>query len=43
MNAYIGYLLCQYNSLKLLELILIALMVTMFYILIITVIVQGIQ
>ena len=43
MNAYVGYLLCQYSSLKLLELILIALMVTMFYILIITIVIQGIQ
>ena len=43
MNAYVEYLLCQYSSLKLLELILIALMVAMFYILIITVVIQGIQ
>ena len=43
MNVYMGYLLCQYSSLKLLELILIALMVAMFYMLIIVVVIQGIQ
>ena len=43
MNAYMGYLWCQYSSLKLLELILIALMVAMFYMLIIVVVMQGIQ
>ena len=43
MNANMGYLLCQYSSLKLLELILIALMVAMFYMLIIAIVVQGIQ
>ena len=43
MNAYMGYLVCQYSSLKLLELILIALMVAMFYMLIIVVVIQGIQ
>ena len=43
MNAYMGYLLCQYSSLKLLELILIALMLAMFYMLIIVVVIQGIQ
>ena len=43
MNAYIGYLLCQYSSLKLLELILVALMVAMFYMLVIAVAIQGIQ
>ena len=43
MNAYMGYLLCQYSSLKLLELILTALMVAMFYMLIIVVVIQGIQ
>ena len=43
MNAYMGYLLCQYSSLKLLELILITLMVVMFYILIIAVAIQEIQ
>ena len=43
MNAYMGYLLCQYSSLKLLELILIALIVAMFYMLIIIVVIQGIQ
>ena len=43
MNVYVGYLLCQYSSLKLLELILIALMVAMFYMLIIVVVIQGIQ
>ena len=42
MNTYMGYLLCQYSSLKLLELILIALMVVMFYMLIIAVVIQGI-
>ena len=43
MNAYMGYLLCQYSSLKLLGLILIALMVMMFYMLAIVVAIQGIQ
>ena len=43
MNVYMGYLLCQHSSLKLLELILIALMVAMFYMLIIVVVIQGIQ
>ena len=43
MNPYMGYLICQYSSLKLLELILIALMVAMFYLLIIAVVIQGIQ
>ena len=43
MNAYMGYLLCQYSSLKLLELILVALMVAMFYMLVIAVAIQGIQ
>ena len=43
MNAYMGYLLCQYSSLKLLGLILIALMVMMFYMLAIVVVIQGIQ
>ena len=38
MNAYMGYLMCQYSSLKLLELILKALMVVMFCILVITVV-----
>ena len=42
MNAYMGYLMCQYSSLKLLELILIALMVAMFYILAIVTVIQGI-
>ena len=42
MNAYMGYLLCQYSSLKLLELILVALMVAMFYMLVIAVAIQGI-
>ena len=32
-----GYLLCQYSSLKLLELILVGLMVAMFYMLVIAV------
>ena len=43
MNPYMRYLMCQYSSLKLLELILIALMVAMFYLLIIAVVIQGIQ
>ena len=43
MNAYMGYLLCQYSSLKLLELILVVLMATIFYMLIIIVVIQGIQ
>ena len=43
MNAHMGYLLCQYSSLKLLELILIALMVAMFYMLIIAVVIWGNQ
>ena len=43
MNACMGYLLCQYGSLRLLGLILIALMVMMFYILTIVVAIQGIQ
>ena len=38
-----GYLMCQYSSLKMLELILIALIVVMFYILTIAVVIQGIQ
>ena len=38
-----GYLICQYSSLKLLQLILIALMVAMFYLLAIVVAIQGIQ
>ena len=42
MNLYMGYLLCQYSSLKLLGLILIALMVIMFYMLVIAVAIQGI-
>ena len=43
MNLYMGYLLCQYSSLKLLGLLLIALMVIMFYMLVIAVAIQGIQ
>ena len=43
MNPYMGYLMCQYSSLKLLGLILIALMVIMFYLLVIAVAIQGIQ
>ena len=43
MNPYMGYLMCQYSSWKLLGLILIALMVIMFYILVIAVAKQGIQ
>ena len=42
MNAYMGYLLYQYSSLKLLELILVALMVAIFYMLVIAVAIQGI-
>ena len=42
MNAYMGYLMCQYSSLKLLQLILIALMVVMFYMLAIVTAIQGI-
>ena len=33
MIAYLGYLVCQYSILKLLQLIQIALMVAMFYLL----------
>ena len=43
MNSYMGYLMCQYSSLKLLGLRLIALMVIMFYMLVIAVAIQGIQ
>ena len=43
MNLYIGYLLCQYNYLKLLGLILIMLMVIMLQMLIIAVVIQGIR
>ena len=43
MNPYMGYLMCQYSSLKLLELILIAHIVIMFYMLVIIVAIQGIQ
>ena len=43
MNAHMGYLLCQYSSQKLLELILIALMVAMFYMLIIAVVIRKNQ
>ena len=43
MNLYMGYLLCQYNYLKLLGLILIMLMVIMLQMLIIAVVIQGIQ
>ena len=43
MNLYMGYLLRQYNYLKLLGLILIMLMVIMFQMLIIAVVIQGIQ
>ena len=43
MNLYMGYLLCQYNYLKLLGLILIMLMVIMFQMLIIAEVIQGIQ
>ena len=42
MNAYMGYLLCQYSSLKRLELILVVLMVAMLYMLVIAVAIQGI-
>ena len=43
MNAHLGYLLCQYGSLRLLGLILITLLITMFYMLAIVVTIQGIQ
>ena len=43
MNPYMGYLMCQYSSWKLLGLIQIALIVIMFYMLVIAVAVQGIQ
>ena len=43
MNLHMGYLLCQYSSLKLLGLILIALMVIKFYMLVIALAIQGIQ
>ena len=42
-GLYMGYLMCQYSSLKLLELILIAHLVIMFYMLVIIVAIQGIQ
>ena len=42
MNLYMGYLLCQYNHLKLLGFILIMLMVLMLQMLIIAVVIQGI-
>ena len=43
MIAYMGYLVCQYNTLKLLQLMQIALMVAMFYLLAIVVTIQRIQ
>ena len=43
MNLYMKYLLCQYSSLKLLGLILIAVMVMMFHMLVIAVVIQGTQ
>ena len=43
MIAYMVYLVCQYNTLKLLQLMQIALMVAMFYLLAIIVTIQGIQ
>ena len=43
MNLYMKYLMCQYSSLKLLGLILIALMVIMFHMLVIAAVTQGIQ
>ena len=43
MIACLEYLVCQYNTLKLLQLIQIALMVAMFYLLAIIVAIQGIQ
>ena len=43
MNPYMGYLMYQYSSWKLLGLILIALMVIVFYMLVIAVAIQGIQ
>ena len=42
MNAHLGYLLCQYGSLRLSGLILIALLITMFYMLAIAVAKQKI-
>ena len=43
MIAYLGYLVCQYSTLKLLQLIQIALMVAMFYLLAIIVAIRGMQ
>ena len=43
MNLHMKYLLCQYGHLRLLGLILIALMVMMFYILMIAVTIHKIQ
>ena len=43
MNLYMGYLMCQYSSWKLLGLTPITLMVIMFYMLVIAVAIQGIQ
>ena len=43
MIAYLGYLVCQYSALKLLQLIQIALMVAMFYLLAIIVVIRGMQ
>ena len=41
MIVNLGYLVCQYNALKLLQLIQIALMVAMFYLLVIIVAIKG--
>ena len=41
MIVYLGYLVCQYNALKLLQLIQIALMVAMFYLLVMTMVIKG--
>ena len=43
MTTYLGYLMCQYGTLKLLQLIQITLIIAMFYLLAIIVAIQGIQ
>ena len=43
MNVHLGYLLCQYGSLRLLGLILTALLITMFHMLAIALVIRGIQ
>ena len=43
MIAYLGYLVCQYSTLELLQLIQIALMVAMSYLLAIIVAIRGMQ